>query len=100
MVVDASIRYWAMYQSKSSDAWRPWYVLSAVEGDWTPIVTYADEPAFRPLPIESPVDELLYAVENAPSVFVVSLKLQVFPVAPPYRHAEGVVNVLSVHCWM
>jgi len=28
-----------MYQSKSSEAWRPWYVLSAVEGDWTPIVT-------------------------------------------------------------
>ena len=46
------------------------------------------------------VAELEYEVEKAPSVFVVSAKLQVLPVAPPYRQDDGVVNVLSVHCWM
>ena len=76
-------RYWAMYQSKFSDAWRPWNVLSAFEGSWTATVTYADAPAVRPPAIARPLAELGYDVAKAFSVFVVSEKLHVAPVAPP-----------------
>ena len=77
--------YWVMCQLRASEADRPWYELSAVDGSLTPTLTQvvSAPPSAAREPADRPPARSGWAVTKVDSVFDVSEKSQVAPESLP-----------------